>query len=166
MRHSARKLRGKGAILGVALLAFGAAPQAGAETVAPLTLVTASSETASTPDLIRRFELRQAAADAAMPVSSPVDEMRSSLAVAALALQNGLAHGKDALDRATRDLIERAGLDELGLTPERTYGIALGILAGAYLADALGGNGLMTVGLAGVGGYVGGGVAAGRPVLD
>jgi hypothetical protein len=85
--------------------------------------------------------------------------LTASVADAGKIVLDGLSRSKVSLDRATQELIDRTGLDRLGLTPNQAYGITLGALAGALTADALGGHGFATVSLVAVGAYLGHGVA-------
>jgi hypothetical protein len=85
--------------------------------------------------------------------------LTASVADTGKIVQDGLSRSKALLDRTTQELIDRTGLDRLGLTPNQAYGITLGALAGALTADALGGHGFATVSLVAVGAYLGHGVA-------
>lgn len=74
-----------------------------------------------------------------------------------------LAAAKTSLDEAVAGLISASGLDRTSLAPNQVYGVMVGAVGGALLADAFGAGGLATLSLAvttgALGGYLGGGDA-------
>jgi hypothetical protein len=115
----------------------------------------------------------EAAGDAAAAAGEAASEMAAGAAEAtgdaasdAMAKAEGafaelgrhLTEAKGALDSMVEEVIVASGLDKMDLTPNQVYGIAVGAVGGALLADAFGATGLATLGMAAaaaaVGGYV------------